>query len=1668
MIPAQRQGGPIALVLTLQLVLCCAVSAQLATYSYDSLNRLTGVVYSNGTRVVYTYDAAGNRLSMTVCQLQLGATSATFTGVGGEGTVDVVANTGCEWTAIANDPFLGVTSGSSSSGSGSVSYTVAQNTTGLTRTGTLTVAGQTYTVTQSADFAPTITAHPSNATVVSGANATFTVAASGSPAPAYQWQKSIGGDAFSNLTEAPPYSNVTTATLTVAATAELNGAQYRAVATNTLAPPATSNAATLTVHFAPAITTQPSNAIAVSGASATFTVAATGNPAPSYQWQVSIDGGSFTNLVEAAPYSNVTTATLNVAASQSLDGARYRALATNAISPPAASDAATLTVHFAPAITTHPSNVTAVSGTTATFTAAASGNPAPAYQWQVSIGEAAFTNLTEGAPYSNVSTATLTVGASPSLNGARYRAVATNAIVPAATSNAATLTVHFAPAITTHPSNASAVSGSSTTFTVAANGNPAPTYQWQVSNGDGTFTDLIEAAPYANVATATLTVTAAVGLNGKQYRAVATNAVSPPATSNAATLTVTLPAGSDRWVDAFDGNDDNAGSSSSPLKTISKALTVVGANGTIHVHAGTYDTALGETFPITVPSGVKLQSTGGAAATIIDATGANTRVLYLTANSTDTLVEGFTITGGLFTQPADGRNAYGGGILAENDDRTTISRCIIAGNEVRGYDATGGDSVSGGAAYGGGISIHGQTKLINCAIRNNTVRGGNGLTRLTAGNGGDGGQARGGALWASGSAAGQPVITNCTFNANQTIGGNGGTATVSGAGGNGGAASYAIDAASATIVNNIVTNNVLSGGFGGNPGGSLGPANAGGVNASSGTNNLFFNNSGGNGFTGTAPLIATDPLYDNPPADLHLRPSSPAQLAGTSDGAPAEDLDNNPRRVPPTIGAYEVGLFLTATGGIGRITLTWPGLQDVTAYNLYFSGSPGVTTASTKIAAAVSPYVIAPLANSATYFFRIAAIQNGTEGPLSPEVSATTSNGSWVRGALVDGGIAFTNVTRDLADGTVLYATANDSKGLYRSNDGGDSWTAVLGPYNGQQLRAAAANGATVLAAGHGAIYRSADAGNVWSTPVSGAGIGEETINSIAIDPLAGSNVYAGDFHIDGGSDFSDLIAKSVNGGVSFSNLTDATVHDVHAHFLQIDPSVAGTLYAAGSGTPNIARSTNGGSTWGSVSPGSGTPTALALAPNATLYAGLLDTDAITSLGVFRTTNSGASWAAVNAGFPVNPPLITSLLVDGNHPTRVHAGTSVGHYVSLDQGANWATGPAGSRRVVLNALAQSSTRRLVGTAADGIWILPLDGAPSISGVSPSVGGTSGGTAVTVAGSGFTIGSGLRVLFGGVEGTVHLDTSNSGAISVSSPAQPSGTVDLTVINPDGQSAIQTGAFTFSACSYSISPTSANHTSSASSGIIQVTALSGCSWTATAPGGSFVTITGGSAGSGNGTVQYSVDGNTTASSRAVTLTVAGLPFTVDQTAAGGPAMVMSATASTGSVSVAWSVLEGATSYEVRRSHNGDPFSVLTATGALTYTDNTVSNGTAYLYQVHALAVGGAIGSSNVDLAVPFAYTNPSLAIGGVIRAADFIELRQAVTTARAAVGLSAFSFSGSIIAGARVQLVHLEELRSNIDAVRAAVGLLPLTLTDSSVSTFTIIKAAHIIELRNGLK
>ncbi len=73
------------------------------------------------------------------------------TGAGSStGIATVTAGSGCAWTASSNVPWIMITSGSSRNGNGVVDFSIAANTTSSSRSGTLTIAGYTYTITQGA------------------------------------------------------------------------------------------------------------------------------------------------------------------------------------------------------------------------------------------------------------------------------------------------------------------------------------------------------------------------------------------------------------------------------------------------------------------------------------------------------------------------------------------------------------------------------------------------------------------------------------------------------------------------------------------------------------------------------------------------------------------------------------------------------------------------------------------------------------------------------------------------------------------------------------------------------------------------------------------------------------------------------------------------------------------------------------------------------------------------------------------------------------------------------------------------------------------------------------------------------------------------------------------------------------------------------------------------------------------------------------------------------------------------------------------------------------------------------------------------------------------------------------------------------------------------------
>ncbi len=114
------------------------------TVSY-SVAANTGSARS-GTMTIAGKTFTVNQVSAS-CTYSINPTGASIAAGGGTGNIGVTSGSGCTWTAASNDTWITITSGGSGSGSGTVSYSVIANT-GLVRSGTISAAGKTFTVSQ--------------------------------------------------------------------------------------------------------------------------------------------------------------------------------------------------------------------------------------------------------------------------------------------------------------------------------------------------------------------------------------------------------------------------------------------------------------------------------------------------------------------------------------------------------------------------------------------------------------------------------------------------------------------------------------------------------------------------------------------------------------------------------------------------------------------------------------------------------------------------------------------------------------------------------------------------------------------------------------------------------------------------------------------------------------------------------------------------------------------------------------------------------------------------------------------------------------------------------------------------------------------------------------------------------------------------------------------------------------------------------------------------------------------------------------------------------------------------------------------------------------------------------------------------------------------------------
>jgi len=315
-------------------------------------------------------------------------------------------------------------------------------------------------------------------------------------------------------------------------------------------------------------------------------------------------------------------------------------------------------------------------------------------------------------------------------------------------------------------------------------------------------------------------------------------------------------------------------------------------------------------------------------------------------------------------------------------------------------------------------------------------------------------------------------------------------------------------------------------------------------------------------------------------------------------------------------------------------------------------------------------------------------------------------------------------------------ASGNNAKGMggiFRTLDGGATWTKMLSEDNFTVVTLSPSNPNVIYAGSEGSFYRSVDFGQSWQklSNEEGGSWGPPGVRagfpiSAVVDPDDPNTVFVNNY---GGGNF-----ISTDGGESWENCSQGYT-GAHLHDIAVDRNNPALVYTIGRSGPFVSqnsgakwkglafnpasfpewyavalnpqnsqeviistehegvllRSTDGGKTWAKVfehPDASGDPAkrhgfkAIAYTPSNSniVYAGMRkgrrtiigDFPAAPSYGMYKSTNSGLSWQEINVGLNTSLINIHCIAMDPMNPAIVYIGTwRDGVFKTADGGQSW-------------------------------------------------------------------------------------------------------------------------------------------------------------------------------------------------------------------------------------------------------------------------------------------------------------------------------------------------------------------------------------------------------------
>ncbi len=262
--------------------------------------------------------------------------------------------------------------------------------------------------------------------------------------------------------------------------------------------------------------------------------------------------------------------------------------------------------------------------------------------------------------------------------------------------------------------------------------------------------------------------------------------------------------------------------------------------------------------------------------------------------------------------------------------------------------------------------------------------------------------------------------------------------------------------------------------------------------------------------------------------------------------------------------------------------------------------------------------------------------------------------------------LAIGAIAIDPSNHNIIYAgTGEDNNnadgytgaGILKSTDGGATWTNLPGPFVGPfdsitgggsigALAVDPSNGQILLAgvtlSGNDGVFRSTDGGSTWTNVLGGSGF---PATGVVFDPTNGNNAFAAIGAPSGNA--SNGVYGSTDGGVTWTALLTAGTAPAGRIAIALAPSAPTTLYASVANATDgsllgLYKTTNSGTAWTLLT---STPNfcnpqcwydmALAVAPNnanVVFAAGAYQYATNSQTTVVRSTNGGTAWSLLGGG----------------------------------------------------------------------------------------------------------------------------------------------------------------------------------------------------------------------------------------------------------------------------------------------------------------------------------------------------------------------------------------------------------------------------------------------------